>query len=388
MKTIRISKELSYSGIEAFLAQLNEGPTQIVIPGKIQMGGVAGLDARLMQLLITAFIGNSSNCLRLYMEKASLEDQTAVRMMEKALWIGAVWAAPEVLRWSKGESGCAQPIERNQLLTLGKSTMDDLDSLHPRIKGRQLEAVFLEGSKSKNYLASFYADSVRHKDALSLPGNIDGSLRTRSEYVDLVLKVAGAEVHGSLTPSVIEAVAHCLRELMENSDVHGMSTANSDSIERGVRYVAIKVKYLRSDKAADVFGDDVFLQSYGESMVSSDKTTTPILEVSVVDSGPGIPDCLRPVFEGGGEAVPDSVLIKKSLDRGVTSLLGPGKRHGFGLFHLSRHLQRNGGLATIRSGTGRFDLRYGSDVPIVNHQDNLAPVRGTSVTIMMPVREK
>lgn len=82
-----------------------------------------------------------------------------------------------------------------------------------------------------------------------------------------------------------------------------------------------------------------------------------IVKFAAADSGPGIPDTLRPNYQELAEES-DSAAIAFALRPGVTSRPNGG---GLGLYHLREVIARHHGILNIRSGRGKLLIHEGKE---------------------------
>ena len=208
---------------------------------------------------------------------------------------------------------------------------------------------------------------------------------------------------------------HLTRELYQNAAQHGMQTATGKTIPRSFRAVLVRACDLDLQRLA---GQDSFtamlspferrtsrkVRAQQQGKVWDAAPTIPLLEISIVDNGPGLVRtwlAAKSLKESGVLVDPDLTTISASDERAI--LTECFKKHqtsklrftaGIGLFDVHRIMRKLGGLIVIRTSRIRVVRDYSKPSeeetpPEFENWDSRSPllpeISGACVTLLLPL---
>ncbi len=227
----------------------------------------------------------------------------------------------------------------------------------------------------------------------------DTKLRSREQYRDLanwLLKTTIPKTYRQqFDTEAARAIGGMLYEIFQNTEDHALVDSNGDVLDISFRGIKTDHLSVRPEALKDIVEDFEPLASYCKTLrPPNDATHTQLFELSVFDSGPGFA-----VSWTGKEL---NELSDEQEETAVRECFGKGSakgesRFGQGLPHVMRILQRQGGFLRLR--TGRLSLFADFSMPeqkadslqAIRRWDpvvdsSLAPVAGSLITIMLPLR--
>ena len=195
-----------------------------------------------------------------------------------------------------------------------------------------------------------------------------------------------------LIDNVIGDVSEVIRELFENTHKHGRENESGDILEtnfRGVIFNSISVSPERLDKLSEsgISGITLFCSEW-KVWIAKNKKNLPILDISVVDAGPGF----ARRWTGKGK---DDL----SYEDEVTSILECFKKNnstshkladGSGLTHVLRDIKSLRGWFRLRTGSisvSRSFFKGNGSIKITKNDISKAGdfIEGTSFNFVIPL---
>jgi hypothetical protein len=246
----------------------------------------------------------------------------------------------------------------------------------------------------KEYLPSFY----------ELPAQ--GNVRSKDQFQDLVQKILRTKAiscsHKSSLETLASSLGPLLHELIKNTDEHSLTDEDGNFYQKGVRGLIIKFAALnRSDLLSGYAGNNPRLTTYLNGRLGAVGRDTPqltFLEVSVIDTGPGLArrwlskKLSRPVRDLADISIDEERdAVVDCFKKYMTTK--PSESSGMGLTAVLDHLQRLKGFLRLR--TGRLSLFQALDreksTPKFSPLDwdknlrMLPEATGTAFTICFPI---
>lgn len=344
----------------------------------------AGGEAALTQLILTWAQQSENRKLQTFITSA--DDPNVVEISRRLFGMAAVLSARRV---------CGMPNDLDVSDAVSKACIQRLtqiQSAQPKAayRGPSIEIVCADHiARSQPYL--LYEPSVAGRR----------KLRSRSNYKLLagwLLRNTVPEAYlDSIDDEADAAIGGMLYEVFKNTEVHGLVDAWGDILDISVR--GLKTSHLSPTPAelARIVEDYAPLGEYCQSLEPPARSAQlHLFELSVIDSGPG--------FASSWTKRPLDDLSLNDEERAVRECFLRGSssgrdRFGEGLPHVIRLLQREKGFLRLRTGRMSFfaDFSKPQDEPqgaaflkrwIPGDQLPLAPVSGSVLTIMVPMRRR
>lgn len=201
------------------------------------------------------------------------------------------------------------------------------------------------------YLPSFYE--------FPAPGNI----RSKDQFRDLVIKILRTKIQEhkpQLSPEAFAtSVGPLLHELIKNTDEHSLTDENGNFYQKGIRGIIFKLATLnRGDLLSGYSGKNPRLTTYLNGRlgdVGRNTTQLTFLEVSVIDTGPG----LARRWISSKRSIPINKLSSISINDERKAVIDcfrkymttkPSESSGMGLSAVLHHLHRLKGFLRLRTG--------------------------------------
>ncbi len=179
--------------------------------------------------------------------------------------------------------------------------------------------------------------------------NGDYSVRSESEFKVLTRRVLQRVLENDvasdrrsvpLPPEMVDGIGIMLRELFDNTHKWATRDAYGVKLRNSARAILVRIFSPQSNSE-----NDACLTRY----FSSNPTTNSYIEISVIDSGPGL------VARLNGKDTPPETPIDQELDdlyrclaKGQSTSRQPGR--GYGLYNVIRNLTGLRGFMRIRTG--------------------------------------
>lgn len=226
----------------------------------------------------------------------------------------------------------------------------------------------------------------------SLYAQIDGKsvMRPYPEIrlvVQDILSQLAPRWNGQQLRDIASPLARLVRELMENADWWSRTDVDGNLYHDGVRAVTFRLVDLDKGNLNVFAGSNSHLQAYlanllGQTAVSlhGDRPTRMFIEMSVVDSGPGLARrwlSSQENWKATGDpletvsAEAESAAIAECFKKWRTS--SSDMNRGVGLFAVARILRERNGFMRLR--TGRLAYLFGTESAIRDVEDRASKAR-------------
>lgn len=378
MNTINIAKCQTLEDIEAaFWDVVANKDEKFIIPADFLSARRGALhDASRLQLIITLARQQLKND---YLDfSPNLKEDTLINNIANySPGIAAV-------RLSKGVRMGEQIISRREVLNEAIERMQAADAgeYEKVIRGRIVDLICVAGSKIQYLRPLFSANGV-----VKSPPEMTKSIKTLIDFVN-------KQSSHSVPDTLIESLGLFCSELIGNTQDHATSDHLGNKYSAHVEGLMLGWTRLDDEIFASDFEGSQDLKDYWNrelSTTENKKTSLRVFQISFFDSGPGFASRIS------GKAVQQMNLeeergyLLKCLSPRTTTK--PEDAAGLGLQMVLRELQKIGGLIRIRTGRMSIYNQFrkndtSRDLLDFNDwsSDTLAPVAGSVVAILIPLR--
>lgn len=280
---ISFQQAVSLRDIEDAYTEVAQGQA-LRLPHALRYGGAVGVPASLMQFVAKWSRGIESPALRLY---GNVDSKSVEALTQEPHGLASVYFSESI------EVSGGAPLTTREALSHAVPRIDAMqtsrfrDTMHGR-------GVFLGCfARAKNeYLLPFYS-RPKH-----------GALRSRDEFIQLTSRIISAcapsaEKLFKDNDAALDSIGTLLYELFKNTDEHATTDENGHAYSKNLRAVMAKfVQYDPESTGEHVVSSDPSLTKYlsenfsdrGQTneTSSSQGQQTPLLELTVVDTGPGL----------------------------------------------------------------------------------------------------
>lgn len=378
MNTISIAKCQTLEDIEAaFWEIVTNKDEKFLIPSDFLSARRGALhDASRLQLIVTLARQQLKNDYLDFSPNAKEE----VLINNIATYSPGVAA----VRLSKGIRMGEQIFSRRDVLKDAVERMQAADAgeYDKVIRGRIVDLICVAGSKIQYLRPLFSADGV-----VKTPPEMTKSMR---ELIDFVNKQSAH----SMPETLIESLGLFCSELIGNTQDHATSDHLWNKYSAHVEGLMLGWTRLDDEIFASDFQGNEELRDYWKrelSTTENNKTSLRVFQMSFFDSGPGFASRIsgKGIWEMNLEE--ERQYLLKCLNSRTTTK--PQDAAGLGLQMVLRELQKIGGLIRIR--TGRMSVynqfkKNDTSRDLLDFKDwssdNLAPVAGSVVAILIPLR--
>lgn len=377
---MKIPPHFSFSRIERILTDL-AGAGGFTLTSSLESKYHAlGGEAALVQMYVTWAQQQERPQIRLMaINRPDFED--AVRKLPVlcfSLLSDSIWA---------GTEDVAKPLR--------EAALNRLSSLQARVpqgvsRGSQIEIVCAD-HVGRPYPASFYR----------VPVNGEPEVRPESELgdlVELILKTTLLAEHtNGKTMHLVQPLTSAIYELFRNTDEHARLDLAGNLLNRSLRIVHARRHSINPSALKTIAADVPPLATYCTRLQpSAGKAQLQLLELSILDSGPGIASRWQGRDRSGrNAAAAEFEAILHCMKIGTSTKRHPGA--GMGLPNLIATARKSNGFLRLRSGSQSLyaDLGIESDRPFGALPD-LKPLHGSRVpsraagtlwSLILPVNE-
>lgn len=276
--------------------------------------------------------------------------------------------------------------------------------LNKQLVNRFAQPIFKNGRQIQMMAVDHSIKKFANPECFYLPSTTGFINRDATYYYELLISYF-KEVNRAADFKVtdFDGLSELLAELIDNTDQHGKFDFNQGIFDKSVRSVVLTSHMLR--KGEDISkscGDNNPIVDYINSVKSVD-TTLHLLEISILDSGPGIYKSFNKDTEHASINDEATVLFKSFLN-GVTSKVN-GFGVGRGLNKARLILNKRSGFIAIRSGRlsvyrdykaspladltnlDSLDIKFfDENTRQSNEYSEMSNVEGVSYTILVPLR--
>lgn len=337
-----------------------------------------GAEASLAQLIVSWAQKNRGSALETYIESEAQVDDFVRRM-------------PGLIAALCAEEALGQRPVRSIHSALRRAALDRLEQLQS-VRPKQ----GYRGSSAEIVCADHLGRDTPY--LLYLPDPHSGSgLRPRENFRDLAGWLLRATIKGSYRAHVpanaADAIGAMLYELFKNTEDHALSDIAGDLLDVSIRAIKTNHHQLAPDQLARIVGEYLPLAQYCDAlMVPEGATYTHLFELSVLDSGPGFAATWTGTPLDQLQIDAEEAAVHACFERG--SAKGQS-RFGEGLPHVMRLLRQQKGFLRLRTGRLSFYIDFSVEGhahdPVLRRYEQadlevLAPVAGSLLTILMPMR--
>ncbi|RRW54620.1 MULTISPECIES: ATP-binding protein [Pseudomonas] len=384
---MQISRKLNLYEIEDLYQSLGTDPN-LRLPRSMSHGGGLGVDAALAQFIVTWARAYEKTVLHLY----SPADEAIAQVTQLAHSAAGFFA---LIMCSEVHARDHQLIDRREALMAIRPLVDAMFAGDLRntsnLRGARPTAInlFCVNNAKREFIKPFYFDH-------SVP-----KVQPRTWFSTLVetsSKLMTTRSHqGALLRSGLPALGSVLWELISNADQHAVTDVDGNKYKKALRGTSIKLNRMSRQDALEYSDVEPELARFIlKRFVKAE--VLEFLEISVIDSGPGLARRWLTVKEER----PVESLDGLSLEAELEATLDCFKKHvtsktqspnsGMGLHNAVQALNKL--KAFVRVRTGRLSLHqafHGRDEVMEFEPSTrfggrvLAAVEGTVFTICIPV---
>jgi len=276
---------LSIASVEKLFSSINSDTSSTIqLPQRLANGGTPGLQAAIIQLLVTWARAHAHPTLFLSNSQYKNE-QLSDEVFRTAYGLNALLLATKVV------SSSGATIPRSVIDEYLDNAIDAMDRQKYadtlRGPGALLECV-MDGQNE--FISPFYEL------------NCAGGLRAKSSFHKIsesLIASCNQTLSRRIPKSIIENIGNVLYELIKNTDEHAREDLNGVEAVPNVRGVLVRYAELGDQKidAASTHGDSSLATYFSLAMLKQgpkrreanvDREKNPFIEISVFDSGPGL----------------------------------------------------------------------------------------------------
>ncbi|WP_421523379.1 ATP-binding protein [Pseudomonas yamanorum] len=381
-----IPKALTVYDIEALLPEaiIDES---LRLPLGSSYGGAFGVDTALTQLVITWAKYANSKTLHLYCN----EEKWAPHVANLARTSAGLAA---LVMCSRIDTEKHIDVEKSdalsKLLPMIQAMYDGLLKNTSNSRGARPSAInlFSINHARREYIKPFYSMTPSPK------------VQPSSAFAEIINKASDlmhSKAHKqSLINSGLSELGDVVFELFSNADQHAAYDLHGEKYKKGLRGISIKSNKVKRSDLSDYAGEEpAFLRFILKNMTQGD--TLELLEISVIDSGPGMAKKWLSYKEKRIIDDLSEVTIEKELsatiecfDKHITTK--ESDTSGMGLHRATQALNKLKAFVRLRTGrlclyqtfNGKNDLVKFSPKPW-SGDGVLSAVEGTAFTICIPV---
>lgn len=401
---LRILSSHTVADVEESIDLLRNSIGQsLQLPLSLPFGGAFGLSALLVQLIARWHeINDGSRCINLAREFAT-SAETRDRFVATIHGMAGTYFCDLI---SSGEQSVSRQIGMRAMARYVLAMANE--NYRETTRGIGTFLCCFQGAKEENeYLSSLYAIRDRGKPASDgEPETI--TVHNTAGFSKRLRDILSTQVKGAVErfgPDSLDLLGSLVYQLFKNADVHTVKDENGNGYSRSLRGLIVRHVAFQSlsDLNDYVSGDNhlrVFLTRTGTAPSNNPKASHSYLEISVVDTGPGLALRWLSLPSHGGiktyvdlDIEDEFAAVKKCFEVHATTY--PRGHHGDGLVIALEALKELNAFVTMR--TGRLSLyqdfsradtaafRPGHRFPD-KHQ--LAPIAGTSYVICVPIPDR
>ncbi|HBO3409669.1 ATP-binding protein [Pseudomonas aeruginosa] len=387
---MQINRKLNLYEIEDLYHSLGSDHN-LRLPISMSYGGGLGVDASLAQFIISWARKSDRSVLHLYAGADEATEQIT-RMAKTIAGFSALIMCSEV------HTQDHEQIDRRQALLAIRSLVEAMFEGDIRntagTKGARPTAInlFCINNAQREFIKPFYFGQPDPK----------ATLQPKSEFSTLIERSSALmnskHDRGALLRAGLPALGSVLWELISNADQHAVTDVGGHKYKRALRGASIKFNRLNRQDALGYSDKEPELARFLLKHFLKQTDVLGFLEISVIDSGPG----LARRWLTAKEERPLESLDSLSLDDELAATLECFKKHitskaeaptsGMGLHNAVQALNKL--QAYVRLRTGRLSLHQafqGSDhvmdfnPSVWRGERELAAAEGTVFTICIPV---
>ena len=394
--TLAIRCEDGMAEFERHLRQRDLGRQILALPTNIRGGGSLGRSVGLAQLVVTWAQRSPSPEVKMYIKSGG----NYPSFIERLYGFAAAYFAHSVTTRGNNDNirmdlmHCCVP--RIQAMSRG--------TLANTAKGRKVEFILAHHAKNQ-FHPTLYKRTPTEAELLDRERH--GELIT-DPYAMADLLGRYADTYGfAHTPELAylkhllhhqdNPLGHLLYESFRNTAEHAYLDTNGQIPLRGLRSITIATHHVVRDDLASstVLGSDhPHSATYFRQLKELRNPRYPakkyidILEISVLDSGPGFARTISMKSRDDETPKDDVALVAQCFNRHRSAKYGPAS--GIGLSRILEHIHKLKGFMRVRTSTTESFFAGGADYDLTMAPSNfvrggLAPIRGTSITFGIPI---
>lgn len=390
MASLKLTREINVSRIEALLDKISDHPNQDIQIYESLNGASVGGEAALLQLLISWASRSPRNRLLLQLNS---QDNDFVHQIEKLsrrafgfvamLMANDVLTADQVSCRMEGFRACGERVERIQ-----KSPNLE-ESLENSLYGHRTFLPCVDHS-TKSKISPFYYSN--------------GQFRERIEFrllVELLLQRRGAGDFVQNNQEIVDGLGSILFELVHNTHDWARTDLDQCPLRKSIRGILFTKFSLPTSGIPRAAGTNKGIAAYMTTLSnrnSSDRIR--FVEMSVFDSGPGL------AARWLAEPVSDALAISKEHEAciacfGKHTTTSHESYRGLGLYDVMQTLNQLSGFLRIRTGRiammrdfisfplNESERKSGPILPLApeheGRSNGLADTVGTIITMLFPI---
>tara|TARA_R110002124_G_scaffold257727_1_gene423432 strand:+ start:11529 stop:12686 length:1158 start_codon:yes stop_codon:yes gene_type:complete len=384
---MQISRKLNLYDIESLYGSIGTDP-QLRLPIRMSHGGGLGVDAALAQLIVTWARAYEEPVLHLYAPAEEAIGQIS-QLAKSAAGLFALIMSSEI------HTEDHQVVNRREALLAIKPLIEAMFVGDIRntssTKGARPTAInlFSVNYAKREFIKPFYFD---HSSPRVQPHSWFSHLIAQSS--DLM---TAKQDRATLLKAGLPELGSVLRELIDNADQHAVTDVAGNKYKKALRGTSIKLNRISRKDALDYSDREPELARFILKHFLKSETLD-FLEISVIDSGPGLARRWLTAKEGRPvdslEKLDFADELRATLDcfRSHTSSKPDAAASGMGLYLALQALNKL--KAYVRVRTGRLSLnqafqgRSGMmefEPSARGAKERLATTEGTVFTICIPV---
>lgn len=403
---LAITKDITTQNLENWLEKSNDPILQI--PTQVNKSGSWGIEASLIQLILTWARKNPAGTLRTFIQEDSQTDVQLSELSKRLHGIVALWMAAHI------ETAQGKEISWREAVGYARDLLNNMDQCDVT-SPKGIQATIADGKTGGTFSMQFLAlhpARIHFLQSLYSERN-EYSLKGRSHFQMLVSAAARSTDHTRrwINSKIIGRLSSILYELFQNTNDHALVDMEGREYSKNARGFQIKEhRNWRAHSPLKDFKDSNNPRlseyvSYCEKRFSKTREGLNFVELSVFDGGCGMASNLTGKHVDALTPEEEIEATKKCFFRGRTSKKNSGR--GEGLYDTWKDLIRLKGFVRIRTGRvslyqGFHDLKISTnpntgideicDPDLVSwYAENdklLVCAAGTTITIIIPQFDK
>jgi hypothetical protein len=388
---VLVSKNITLQEIEDLLSEIireEKSHSSLRLPASIKFSGGLGIEITLIQLLITWARSSKDNETELHTYiKASDSEEVLKKYCYSLFGICAFSIAPKITDEKHNL------IARYEALMPAKAIIDSMDlSDYESIIKRKNQ----KGGTPDIYLLSISgAEKEYIKPLYSIDYDFKGNRLVRSRVelsleVNKIIKSLGAsspkhkKYSQSFSDELSLDIGLLLHELYKNTEEHAKRDLKGNKYRRTISGIKFSFSTYSHDQIKQIVKDQ-WDDKYLDYILLKFCSIIKIFEISVFDSGPGL--ARRWTSKDYDELTISEEInaVQNCFKKWGTTKTGWGA--GEGLFTVLKTLRNLEGFIRVRTGRKIFSKGFmdsEDELELSNQIRDLAPIEGTSISIIIP----
>ena len=400
--TLAIRRDDGIADFERHLRRPDLSRRILALPTNIRGGGPLGRSVGLAQLVLTWAQRAESPRARTYIANPG---PIAFRNFVSPLYgFAAAYFSHSIT---------PRGLDDNIRMDLMRSSRDRIvamseGDLSHTAKGRKVEFILVHGARNQFHRLLYtqtptqadLMDRERHGQLVIDPRGMTHLLRRCMDDRLDGLKVSAASKERDYLLEQLKRnnnpLGQLLHESFRNTAEHAYLDANGEVPSRGMRSLTIAVQQVDREQftpSAVISSDQPRAGAYfdrlrGRYRSPYHREHIDVLEISVLDSGPGFAQTISRTCTGDRRAVNDVGLVARCFEKHQSAKSGSSS--GIGLNRILESIYELGGFMRLRTSTTESFFAGSPDYsPTMDPRDfvkgDLAEVQGTSLTVSIPL---